>query len=110
MKRQFRGNLKNKYSDSSLLFRLSSRQSWPRASETKGDIQPKSGAPARRGGRRGQLGGQGVVALPSGGMSKLQTGDAVCPEQGLAQDQPRAMGWELLGEGFGESQIWRVLY
>lgn len=104
MKRQLGGNLKNKYSDSSLLFRLSSRQSQPRASETKGDIQPKLGAPTWQGGGRGQLGGRGVLALLPGGMSKLQTGDAVCPEQGLAQDQPRAMGWELLGGGFGERQ------
>ena len=45
MKRQIGENLKTKYSDSSLLFGLSSRQSLPRASETKGDIQPKSAAP-----------------------------------------------------------------
>lgn len=49
MKRQLGENLKNKYSDSSLLFRLSSLQSQPRAPETKGNIQhraaqPKSGA------------------------------------------------------------------
>lgn len=39
MKRQLGENLKNKYSDSSLLFRLSSHRSQPRASETKGNIQ-----------------------------------------------------------------------
>lgn len=61
-------------------------------------------------GREGAAGRTGCGRSAFWGMSKLQTGDAVCPEQGLAQDQPRAMGWELLGEGFGESQIWRVLY
>ena len=67
MKRQLGGNLKNKYSDSSLLFRLSSRQSQPRASETKSDIQPESEDPTWRGGGRGQLGGQGVLVLLPGG-------------------------------------------
>lgn len=44
MKRQLGENLKNKYSDSSLLFRLSSRQSQPRASETKGNFEPGAGS------------------------------------------------------------------
>lgn len=40
-------NLKNKYSDSSLLFRLSSLQSQPRAPETKGNIQQELLSPVR---------------------------------------------------------------
>ena len=110
MKRQLGGNLKNKYSDSSLLFRLSSRQSQPRASETKGDIQPKLGAPTWQGGGRGQLGGRGVLALLPGGMSKLQTGDAVCPEQGLAQDQPRAKVGSCWVEASERGRVRQVLY
>lgn len=40
-------NLKNKYSDSSLLFRLSSHQSQPWAPETKGNIHQELFSPVR---------------------------------------------------------------
>lgn len=59
-------------------------------------------------GREGAAGRTGCAGSASwgglGGMSKLQTEDAVCPEQGLAQDWPRVMGWELLSVGFRERQ------
>lgn len=48
-------NLKNKYSDSSLLFRLSSHQSQPKAPKTKGSIHQELLSPVRSPG-----GGEGV--------------------------------------------------
>lgn len=64
-------NLKNKYSDSSLLFRLSSRKSQPRAPETKGNIQHWAGSAPVRSPDCQWGGGEGG--------SRLQN-----PEQGLA--------------------------
>lgn len=105
-------NLKNKYSDSSLLFRLSSRKSQPRAPETKGNIQHWAGsAPVRspdcqwgggEGGSRLQnpeqglaLKGQCVLVLPPRreGVGGWITRDDVFWEQALSHIAAQSSHW-----------------
>lgn len=111
MKRQLGENLKNKYSDSSLLFRLSSRQSQPRVLRQRVTFSTEpsgeSGAltVSKRGGGEG---GSCLQTLERG----LVLGDSVCwfccfggeermnnpkrdisREQGLSHKYPRAVSW-----------------
>lgn len=79
MKRQLGENLKNKHSDSSLLFRPSSRESQPRASETKGNIQhgagsAQVGSPDSVRGRRGRQ----LAAKPGAGLGGQDSVSRCC--------------------------------
>lgn len=67
-------NLKNKYSDSSLLFRLSSHQSQPWAPETKGNIHQELFSPVRSPGSGEEADREAAFCKTRLGLDRVQEG------------------------------------